>query len=128
MTRRETAADRELRAELRAADPAAIDPAAEAAALARLAGRVGAIASRRAPTRRLRPLVLVPAAAALLAAILLLGRGTPREAGESAPPAEPVAGALAAGSDDPHSEPRQLQFETPGGTRVVWLLDPNLSL
>jgi len=24
--------------------------------------------------------------------------------------------------------PRQLQFETPGGTRVVWLLDPNLSL
>lgn len=25
-------------------------------------------------------------------------------------------------------EPRQLQFETPGGTRIIWVLNPNLEL
>lgn len=128
MTRRESATDRELGALLRAADPAAIDPAIEAAALARLARRVERIDPRRAPTHRVRSLLLLPAAAALVAAVLLLGRGAPREASESAPSADPVAGATTFGSHDPLAEPRQLQFETPGGTRVVWLLDPNLSL
>ena len=28
----------------------------------------------------------------------------------------------------PASEPRQVQFETPGGTRVIWVLNPNLDL
>jgi hypothetical protein len=27
-----------------------------------------------------------------------------------------------------HDEPRQLQFVTPGGTRIIWVLNPNLEL
>jgi hypothetical protein len=48
--------------------------------------------------------------------------------GESSSCAEPVVDAPTPGGDEPLAEPRQLQFETPGGTRVVWLLDPNFSL
>ena len=29
---------------------------------------------------------------------------------------------------DRASEPRQLQFATPGGTRIIWLFDPDFSL
>lgn len=129
MTRRRSATDVELRARLRAADPAAIAVATEAAALARLARRVAAAAAPRPTARRVGPLVMLPAAAALVAAVLLLGRGAPREASEVAPSVAPVAGAATTfGDHEPLAEPRQLQFETPGGTRVIWLLDPNLSL
>ena len=27
-----------------------------------------------------------------------------------------------------HDAPRQLQFETPGGTRIIWVLNPKLEL
>jgi hypothetical protein len=27
-----------------------------------------------------------------------------------------------------HDAPRQLQFETPGGTRIIWVLNPALEL
>jgi hypothetical protein len=34
----------------------------------------------------------------------------------------------AAPSVDRADEPRQIQFATPGGTRIIWLLDPQFKL
>jgi len=121
---------RRLRAQLRDGDPAAIAPDAEAAALARLARRLAAAAPHASPPRPRRLwLTLGPVvAAALVAAVALLGRSAMRRPAAESAKVEPLREAPARPGEAFAETPRQLQFETPGGTRVVWLLDPNLSL
>jgi len=124
-----SAADRMLRARLRRTDPAAVAPEAESAALARLARRLAADATQATtPWPRRYGSTLGPVfAAAVVTAVALLARGawhrTAAESANAEPPHEPPTWR----GEPPAETPRQLQFETPGGTRVVWLLDPNLS-
>jgi hypothetical protein len=39
-------------------------------------------------------------------------------------PAEPEAVAVIAAAEPQQIEPQQIQFSTPGGTRIIWLLSP----
>jgi hypothetical protein len=61
------------------------------------------------------------AVGALVALMIATGvtTGTRMPARESAAPSAPV-------SQD--RQPRQLQFATPGGTRIIWIFDPNFTL
>ena len=73
-------------------------------------------------TRRLgwrEPLTLVGALALLLIAAVVTDRRVP------APPAQAVRSAA---QPDRAAERRQLQFSTPGGTRIIWTFDPDFSL
>jgi hypothetical protein len=60
-------------------------------------------------------------AAAVTAAVLLaLAAGAGTVERTPTPPETPAAAAP--------PEPRQLQFATPGGTRIIWVFDPDFSL
>jgi len=109
-----------LRRLLREGDPAAIGGAEEEASLRRIAARLEGVPIRRRPSFPLLPLA---AAAALAAALLVVPRGAERAQAPGAAPtsARPVGVAAEAA-------PRQLQFETPGGTRLIWVLDPEFTL
>jgi len=114
--------DTALRERLRAGDPLAGATQPEAELLARLARRVAALEPQlAAPAWRSLVVPLAVSATAAVAAIALLSADATRPA----PAPEPAAtgGAAADGA-----EARQVQFETPGGTRIVWVLDPNLAL
>lgn len=68
----------------------------------------------RAPRRRLPRLRFLGALATLT--IVLAGViGIRRERPQPHPPTQPV----------PVASPRQIQYSTPGGTRIIWTLDPN---
>jgi len=130
--------DRKLRQALRDADPLRdATPEEEALALARIRAALGAAASRAdSPETAWWRWALPAAALVLVLAVAMTGRPTPgsatRPAAEAAvPPRQPAAEAApAAGAPAPAgaSESRQLQFETPGGTRIIWVLSPDLSL
>ena len=122
--------DTALRERLRAGDPLAGATQPEAELLARLARRVAALEPQlAAPAWRSLVVPLAVSATAAVAAVALLSttsRPAPSaDATRHAPAPEPAAtgGAAADGA-----EARQVQFETPGGTRIVWVLDPNLAL
>jgi len=118
-----------LRSRLRSGDPAAAAPELEARALARLRRRV---AELEAPSPA-RPLVavLLPAAAVVIAVLALslhwLDARSVADPAAFAPARDEssLPGDSGTQADD---GTRQLQFETPGGTRVVWLLDPDFVL
>ena len=129
-----------LRARLRAGDP--LETGAEEAALARIESRLDAEGAAR-PARGPRAAGLgwrlaVPAFALLtLVAVAWLGvrfAGVPRasrpvhEAGTDA--GISIDHPTPSSQATPHasSETRQIQFETPGGTRVVWVLDSRFTL
>ena len=48
--------------------------------------------------------------------------------GDQRPPAESREEAVTAPAPAPDGERRQLQFATPGGTRIIWTLDPQFKL
>lgn len=140
----------ELRARLRDADPlgaGAHDAAAEELALTRLAARIETDRGRLAsapPARRFAfgaPLL----AMATIGAVAWLGvrfaeRPRPAAGGDRsaaavrATPSAAVDRPVEAGSSSRPSsgggepEARQIQFETSGGTRVIWVLDPRFTL
>jgi len=134
MTDRER--DRKLRQALRDADPLRAEtPEEEARALARIRAALGAAAPRVDERGTAWWQWALPAAALVLVlAVSMTGRLTPggatRPAGDAAaPPREPAAEiAPAAAAPAGGSESRQLQFETPGGTRIIWVLSPDLTL
>jgi hypothetical protein len=66
-----------------------------------------------------RPLLIGATVVATLTAGVVIGRQLqpPPARAASRPPA--VVGAVAA-----HSDQRQLQFAMPGGTRVIWVFNP----
>jgi hypothetical protein len=112
-----------LRERLRAGDPAANEADREDEALAQLRERIRSGSSSRTPTARLRFLVPL-ATAALLAVWVSLPRDRPDPQIPIADDPGPAPAQTGATGDDR----RQLHFETPGGTRIVWMLDPNLTL
>jgi hypothetical protein len=64
------------------------------------------------------------AAAAILALVIAAGMFAARK---PATP-EPLASAEASSVQPVSGERRQLQFATPGGTRIIWTLDPDFQL
>lgn len=107
--------DPAIRRLLREGDPARAEPAPSAFAVAALRRRVLDEAGRPAG----RPWAPLLACAGLLALTLLLGWNLTRDAVSPTRPG--------------HGNPRitgragpgvRLQFSTPGGTRVIWTLDP----
>lgn len=124
-TGRERGAD--WRALLRGGDPAAdgCDPSPDETAALR--ERVVAVA--RAAGAAPRPGFAAPAWAAVVALGLAAWFGWLAwpPTGDSAPP--PPRLATRGGSEhQPPARARQIQFATPGGTRVVWTLDPDFEV
>lgn len=65
-----------------------------------------------------RPLALAAMVALTIAAGILAALRLPPPRAESAPPSEYV----------PEEAPRQFQFATPGGTRIIWVFDPEFQV
>jgi hypothetical protein len=105
-----------IKTALKADDPVAHDAELSAAEIEAVRRRIVSAASGTRSAGWLPgPLTVGATLAVTLAIVVFIG--TRRE-----PPA--VRDQVVA----PASEPRQVQFETPGGTRVIWVLNPNLDL
>lgn len=117
-----------LRSILQEGDPAADGREPTAGETAHLRARVIDVAREAAreaaptpvPDRRWRP-AAVAAALLLVAALGVVLHGVRRSVAPTPAPREAGAG----GAHDPADAPRQIQFTTPGGTRVVWMLYPD---
>jgi hypothetical protein len=106
---------------LRDGDPVGHDPGLSDDESAELRRRVVQAAGGRAAGRFgwREPLILVGALALLvLAAIVTDQRRIPSSPAAAASPAHRVR----------TDERRQLQFATPGGTRIIWTFDPDFNL
>lgn len=122
-----------VRSRLRAGDPLGHEAAAaeESRALDRLSARLaekagtpGAVPSASGP-RWLAPLA---ATAALVAALWLGVRSVEAPAREAVAGPRPAVTPHSSGGGVAEPEIRQVQFQTSGGTRVVWVLDPRFAL
>lgn len=112
-----------LRGRLREADPARSSaPGAEEAALARVAARLAHALADAPPART----PLLPALALLAALAVAIGIPALLSRDAAAPAA--LRGATAGRIGHDLRSPRQVQFETPGGTRLIWVLDPDSQL
>lgn len=122
---------RSLRDRLRADDPVrSLATTEEEEILTRLARRVSALEPRHATSWR-RWTDWLPFAAATLLLVALGWRwASPRPAPSTDAPVSETF--TQSSGDEPSSgetrRVRQLQFETPGGTRIVWVLDPDSTL
>lgn len=92
-------------------------PADDAQAMRRAVLEAVSPAAARPPRPWLQPLLV----AATIAVMIGTGAVAGRRAAERAP-AAPGSGALTAPAGV--EEPRQLQFATPGGTRIIWVFNP----
>jgi hypothetical protein len=63
-----------------------------------------------------------------VAALVVLTLAVGIAAGVRLPPPAPVGAAWLAVGDPAGSPRRQLQFATPGGTRIIWVFDPDFRL
>ena len=112
----------DIRDRLRDADPVAIEPAPshdEIAAMRRTV--LDAVQTPRAtPVRRRRTLAIAATIALIGGAGIDTHRRTARSPEPAAPEAVPAVAAPAGKT--------QLQFSTPGGTRIIWTLDPAFQL
>lgn len=111
---------KDLTAILREADPAAHDPGlspVQTAAMRRAVLAAVPPVAWRSPWRR--PLAVAAMVVLTLAGGILAGRYMPPP--ETHP--QTTAPSLA-----PETERRQLQFATPGGTRIIWVFDPEFEL
>ena len=111
----------DMRALLQAADPLRSEPALSRPDVERMRQ---AVLNAEPPTA---PLTLWPrtfAAAALVVLLVIAGAIASRDNGR---PVEPGGATKVAAPSDP-AERRQLQFETPGGTRIIWTIDPEFKL
>ena len=107
----------ELRKQLRDADPIQHEPPIPAVDVHNIRDRVLS-AARTARHNRNRPRLWAAGAIVLACTVAPLMIATYRPVRAPAQPAtEPI-----------HDGPRQLQFETPGGTRIIWVLNPRLEL
>ena len=106
----------DLRKELRDTDPIRREPLLTIGEIQAMRRRIVAAAALRSYGR---PQLLLPVAialglvCALVTTIFFLNRSRPADV----PITSPQIG-----------EQRQLQFTTPGGTRIIWVLNPNLQL
>jgi hypothetical protein len=105
---------------LRDADPIALEPAVDASDLQQMRARVVAAAEAHTASGRAREISWRPIAAlgcCVVAAIVLA-----RQHRDGAP--APAARSPAQLAVDSVRVPREIHFATPGGTRVIWLFDP----
>jgi len=104
---------------LRDGDPIAREPALSPADVERMRRRVLA-GETRSPSMGRALAIALSGALALVIGIGAWWSG-------AAPPA-PADTAAAAGSNESENVRRQLQFATPGGTRVIWIFDSNFDV
>jgi ferric-dicitrate binding protein FerR (iron transport regulator) len=102
-------------------DPLLRDPALSDAEAVAIRRRAVDAAVARSPRR----LAWREAMAIAAAVVLMIAAGV--TAGRRMPPPATPAVLLDDGSAQP-GERRQLQFATPGGTRIIWTFDPEFSL
>ena len=76
----------------------------------------------RAPAFWLQPVAVAAVVVTMIAVGVTTGRRLPPVS--SGPPQH----SRAVQALDRNDEPRQLQFATPGGTRIIWIFDPEFSL
>jgi hypothetical protein len=109
---------------LRDGDPLVDAPALPPPDVQRIRRTVVAEAGRPAAQWSPRPLVVAATVAATLAAGVMIGQRLPRH-----PPLR--AGSVGrpdAGVANSGEARRQVQFDTPGGTRIIWVIDPDFDL
>ena len=85
-----------------------------------------ALESRPSRAPWLRPLAMAAVAALLVAVGTMTGHQVIVEPAPAAGTPEPLAAIDGSGGDG--GDRRQLQFSTPGGTRIIWIFDQNLRL
>jgi hypothetical protein len=113
---------KDIRTWLREGDPLSPDEAIPQDALEAMRQKVVAEA-RGAGAPRLgwfQPLAMAAMAALILVAGVVAVRWTPAPA--------PAIEADATGPTEPGAGRRQMQFSTPGGTRIIWVFDPDFQM
>jgi hypothetical protein len=107
---------------MRDGDPLARDPGLSEAEASAIRRRVVSEATGQ-PARRVAwggPFAI----AAAIAVVIAIGV----TAGRRLPPPSVASGAAAVADPVRPAERRQLQFATPGGTRIIWTFDSNFSV
>jgi hypothetical protein len=108
--------------QLRDGDPLADAPALPPLDVQRIRRVVVAEAGRPPTVWSPRPLMVAATVAATLAAGVVIGQRLPRQAPLGAGSVQrPDAG-------DAEKARRQVQFDTPGGTRIIWVINPDFDL
>jgi hypothetical protein len=116
----------QLNAALVGGDPVAREAGLSAAEVDAIRRAVVAAAERQAPVPLWpRPLFLMATLAATIVLGIVLGSGLPQR--EQRSPAARLALSEPAASTTRATERRQLQFATPGGTRIIWVFDPEFN-
>ena len=117
----------ELRTLLRDADPLAREPGLSAADADAMRRRIVAAAGAQPSTAAMWPRPVFVAVTVAATIIIGIAMGA-RLSWPVARDAKPRASALARtrGPSD-FAERRQLQFATPGGTRIIWVFDPEFN-
>jgi hypothetical protein len=112
---------------LRTADPLVDEPALEDGEVQRVRRRVVAEAGSHQPVWRPRPVAVAAAIVATFALGILVGQRLTREPETRARIAMPtnIRGPIATPQPALESGRRQVQFATPGGTRIIWVIDPD---
>jgi len=119
--------DDRLRALLRTGDPAADGREPTDEERARLRRRVLSQVPERGRSWRWLP-VATAVAALLVAVVLLTGPGATDRGTDLAVPVRPDVGPEASADAAPSDQRQQIQFATQNGTRIIWVLDPDLKL
>ncbi len=116
-----------LKAALEAGDPIAREGSLSSAEADRM--RRGVVAAAAGAERKTAFWPQPMFVAATLAVTLLVGivGGSRLPRGETARHAVTTANRTDAGSTLQVAERRQLQFATPGGTRIIWVFDPEFN-
>jgi hypothetical protein len=102
--------------QLRKGDPLAEAPALPPEEVQRIRRAIVAASGKPAPLWSPHPLMVGVTVAATLAAGVVIGQRLPRQA------------PLRAVSVEGGEVRRQVQFDTPGGTRIIWVIDPDFDL
>jgi len=104
--------------QLRDGDPLADAPALPLEDVQRIRRTIIAETHRPAALWSPRPLMVGATVAATLAAGVVIGQRLPRQAPLRPGRVERPGGEVR----------RQVQFDTPGGTRIIWVIDPDFDL
>jgi len=106
---------KDVREWLKEADPVATEPGLSDADIGRIRYAMQAAIAHRRPAVPWQPFAVATAVALVLVAPLVIN-SLARPGGDAV---------SVSGDATPSSAPRQLQFATPGGTRVIWVFNPD---
>jgi hypothetical protein len=114
--------------QLRDGDPLTDAPALPPEEMQRVRRAIVAASAKPAPLWSPHPLMVGVTVATTLAAGVVIGPRLPRQVPLRAGSVErPGAGEPDLGPDLGNAR-RQVQFDTPGGTRIIWVIDPDFDL